>query len=947
MTYPRLSILLAICVFGLLWGCKADTPEDVRLFHPLVDVWPHALSDIPPDPDVTYGVLENGMRYALRANSRPKGEASLRFWVRAGSRNETDETLGLAHYLEHMAFNGSKNVPEGEMVKSLEKLGLSFGADTNASTTLTRTEYTLNLPDTGDETVDYALFLMRETADKLLIEPDAVERERGVVKAEEARGNTPLREANHIYRAFLYPDLLSTKRPVIGTPETLDSISAEQLRAFYEAHYRPERTFLVMTGDFDVAVMEQKIRDMFDDWTVSTPAPPDPDNGSVTARPASAYVHSHEELTTFITMIDVKPPTQKPDMLDNRLDGSKRGYANAIVNQRIRKKLLESGAAVRSANIGYSTSYLGDQLSARAGAKNDDWKAAIEILDMEIRTALEHGFQQAELDELLANSRRSLTDSVNYAAKRTSGGLASNIISSFANGRVLTTPQQSFDIFEDFEDQITIDDLEETFREMWSDFDPSIWLNGPGLDAVTEADVLATMTKARQRPAAKPSERQVLEFAYQDFGTPGKIASRSRVEDLDIDQIVFENNVKLNLKTTDFEDKWVRLSVTVGEGWNIFPKDQPEILPLARSFALGGYEAHKVSELSEIFAGKNVGVNMAIGETRLSFSGSTNPDDVEDQLKAWTALMTAPGYRPEWREKFIEGIEASFHTIDSTPGAVASRDLGRLWSNGDRRFGLLEKEAYQSAKIEDVRGILEPIFQNGAIEIGVVGDFDKQAVIDAVAKTYGALPMRKTEHTPNPAAFDFTFPAPDRVKLTHTGAANQGAIFMGWPMQQAWTIDRSRAYGMVRQIFQNRMTDIIREDMGLTYSPGASLDFGKNKAPYGYISASMTSDPQYFEPFEQAAKDIAADLRDGGITQEDLDRAMKPVLESFERSERENGSWLGLVTISQTQPEQLDWRRNRVEAYTAMTPAMLDAAAKELFDPKGLHIVEIGPESAE
>jgi len=151
-----MAAFMVICSAGLsLTGCSSPivSKTGAPVFDPLVHDWPHTLSDIPPDADITYGQLENGLRYALRRNARPEKEAVIRFWVRAGSRNETPKTIGLAHYLEHMAFNGSENVPEGEMVKSLERLGLSFGADTNASTTYWRTEYRLNLPNVDTETL--------------------------------------------------------------------------------------------------------------------------------------------------------------------------------------------------------------------------------------------------------------------------------------------------------------------------------------------------------------------------------------------------------------------------------------------------------------------------------------------------------------------------------------------------------------------------------------------------------------------------------------------------------------------------------------------------------------------------------------------------------------------------------------------------------------------------
>ena len=166
-----------VLIFALVCVVSAATADEPDRFNPLEEVWPHDASDLSPDPEITYGVLDNGMRYALQQNANPIGEASMRFWVRAGRRNEADDELGVAHFLEHMAFNGSENIAEGDLIKELERRGLSFGPDTNASTGYTRTSYKLDLPSVDDDTVDFALFFMREVADRLTIEDAAVERE--------------------------------------------------------------------------------------------------------------------------------------------------------------------------------------------------------------------------------------------------------------------------------------------------------------------------------------------------------------------------------------------------------------------------------------------------------------------------------------------------------------------------------------------------------------------------------------------------------------------------------------------------------------------------------------------------------------------------------------------------------------------------------------------------
>ncbi len=946
----KLIKAMGLALFALLLCLTACTPKTDETdkapltFDPLIHEWPQDLSDIPPDPNVTYGRLENGLRYALRTNARPEKEAMLLFWVRAGSRNEMPETIGLAHYLEHMAFNGSENIPEGEMVKSLERLGLSFGADTNASTTYWRTQYQLKLPNVDKETLDYGFFVMRETADKLLLDPEAVERERGVVKAEEAIGNTPGRKASRAYFKWAYPERRSTTFNVIGSPESLDAISADQLKSFYRQHYRPERSLIVMVGDLPVEKMRARIEETFSDWKVENTPPDEPNEGENIYPETKAKTYLDPALTTQIYLSDLLAPSAGFDTLAARREHHIRSYANAIVNQRLRKKILSENAPVLGASISYSSGKINDISSATLSVKKNDWQSAITFIENEIRQALTYGLQQAEYDELIASTRRSLKDAVNYAPKRHTHSLANRIMSGFASGLVITTPKNTQARFEDILKDVSLAELNASFKDMWEGFDPIIWLQGPEIEGVTDSDILAQYTKAKAEPVSPPETRENLTFAYDNFGPKGKIVWEGRVEDFDIDQVKFANNVRLNMKQTDFEKGWVRINVTVGEGWNVFPKDQPGLTNLAGSLPLGGFTKHKASELSQIFAGKNIALSLSIGKERLSFSGATNQDDLRDQFKVWTALLTAPGYQPVWQQKFRDSIEASFHTLDSTPGGVASRDLGRIWANGDERYGMMPKQTYLSYTLEDVRDVLAPIFETGAIEIGVVGDFDKDKIIDIVSETFGALPTRRDKFRERAEAFKITFPQPARVALTHQGAQNQGAKYLAWPTHQPWTLERSRHYTMIRQIFQNRLIDEIRENQGLSYSPSAGMSFSRLSSPYGYGSVSISADPKFFDAFEKTAIKLTENLRSGDITHDELDRARKPILESFERNKKENRSWQSVVLRSQTDPRAMIYRRSRTKAYEDMNPASLNKYVKELYDPKTLHIVSITPE---
>ena len=916
--------------------------ETSDLYDFLEDAWPHDASDIPPDPNVVYGQLSNGMRYALQHNQRPRGEAVMRLWVRAGRRNESDDVPGVAHFLEHMAFNGSENVPEGEMVASLERLGLAFGADTNASTSFARTEYKLDLPNVDDETIDYALFLMRETADRLLISPEAVERERGVILAEESRKNNPSFNASRARFETLYPNALTTSRNGRKSPAQVEAITVEDLRTFYAAHYRPERSLLVMVGDFEVDEMARKIQDQFSDWENSVPAPPDPDDGYIENSGLNASVYSDDELSTRISLYGIAPSTKAPDTVAARQQSLMRGLANAIVNRRISKKVQEADADLSAGRLRFSIDELGNRSSIAASPTGDnDWRRALTSVVGDLRSAQIFAFQQAEVDDLMANFRNRLEQAVINADQRTSKNLAQSIIGSIASGRVRTTPQYNLDLLDAQLQEITLDGLNQSFNDMWGDFKPFIWLEGADLEAVTASEVLATYGAALETPPVRPATRTRIEFAYQDFGPPGQIVSESRIEDMEIDQIVFDYNVRLNLKKTDFEKDKMIVRGTIGEGWGAFPKAKPGLPRLAGLFNLGGFEAHSYSELSEIFPERTPSTRLRIGSERLWFTSTFAQDEALTQLQVWTGLLTAPGYRDAWLQRYQASIERNFHRIDSTPHSVAARDLQRIWKNGDDRFGIPPKETYLSFELDDARQVLDPIFKSGAIEIGIVGDFDKDEMVAAVAQTFGALPTRNAAHAKLTDSFNVTFPPTDRVTLTHTGAPDQGAVHMAWPISTRWTAEQGQKYTMLSRILQDRVLRRIREDLGLSYSPRAQISFNEVYDGYGYASVSITADPTHHKQIEATMTEIVADLRNGGITRDEVDRARQPLLENFESARGENGGWIVLVSYAQTKPERVDVRRSRDDAYKSFTPDLLDAAAADLFDPTSLHTVVI------
>ncbi|MBP6379639.1 MAG: insulinase family protein, partial [Sphingorhabdus sp.] len=309
--------------------------------------WGHPVNDLTPDAAVRYGVLPNGMKYAIQKNTTPKGGGSVRMRIGVGSIAEADNERGIAHLLEHMAFNGSTNVPEGEMVKMLERLGLAFGADTNATTKFDETVYMLELPRNDEALVDSALMLMRETASELTISQGAVDRERGVVLSERQTRNSPgLRQFEQQMQTLMPQTPFGSRLP-IGTEEVLKTVSADTIRSFYRRYYRPENAALVLVGDFDVDAIEAKIKSRFADWKGKGDAGTAMDRGKIDpAKPFEISNFVDPAIPVQAVLYRVQPYVAQQDSNATRQQEIVDGLVSAMLSKRLAKLALKSDTRI-------------------------------------------------------------------------------------------------------------------------------------------------------------------------------------------------------------------------------------------------------------------------------------------------------------------------------------------------------------------------------------------------------------------------------------------------------------------------------------------------------------------------------------------------------------------------------------------------------------------------
>jgi zinc protease len=663
--------------------------------------FPQAESDLKPDPKAHFGTLPNGLRYIVRANKEPKERAALRLLVETGALQEREDQRGLAHFLEHMAFNGSEHYAPGTLVEFFQRMGMNFGGDTNASTGFERTLYLLELPDTKPATLAEGMRVFSDYAGGLLLKPEEIDKERGIILSEKRTRDSVGYRTLVARLEFLLDGTLFPKRLPIGETEVIQKSQRDRFVDYYNTWYRPELMTIVAVGDFDPAAVEKLIVDTFTPLKERAPAPPKPDWGKIASREgvSTFYHYESEAPNTTVAISTITPYQREPDTAANRIKYLPRSLAHAMLNRRISILAKKENAPFISggASVGEAYNFY-REASMALTCREDQWEAALGVADQELRRALEFGFQPAELKEVVANFRNSLEQAVKTESTRRSDALADEIADTIVDRSVFTTPADDLALYAPALDKVTVDDCLKAMRESWSAKHRLVLVTGNAKVGETAAKdaaekTIASVYEKTHAVAVTPPEKiEELKWAYTDFGAAGKIAKREHVDDLDITLITFENGVRLNLKKTDFEANRIRMTVRVGSGQITEPRDKPGLaFYTGQTYVEGGLGKHSVDDLRQILAGKTVGAGFGPGIDAFVVNGATNREDLLLEMQLIAARITDPGFRPEAARQARKAIEQMYLSFEHTANGPFNLEVSRLLASGDPRFGLPPK----------------------------------------------------------------------------------------------------------------------------------------------------------------------------------------------------------------------------------------------------------------
>ncbi|WP_298911978.1 M16 family metallopeptidase [uncultured Algimonas sp.] len=968
MTHLKLRLLTTVAA-GWLAACGAQDPADPpAATQTAPQTAPQAaqtaqagpfdfvqdISDLPMDEDILYGKLDNGLRYAVMSNDTPSQTATLLMRVDAGSFDETDETRGIAHFLEHMAFNGSENVPEGEMIKRLERLGLAFGPDTNASTGFDQTVYQLELPDVSDELIGEALGIFRETAERLTLAPDAIDRERGVILAEKRARNSPAYRSQIAALEFQTEGLELGQQLPIGTVETIQSVTPEQFRHFYETQYRPEDTFVVLVGDRSKEELAAAIETAFADWANDAEPVGDtdlPEIGFDEPRFGAFFDPEIVSQITLSTIGEIAPEEERRDTAANRAADMPLYLANAILNRRFARKVRAGEASYTGAGVGVSDLFDSAEIaSLRVSAEPDRLRDGFIEAERILRQAIDHGFTQAELDEQIANARKSWEVAVQTAPTRRTPSLAQRIVNSFASERVVTSAESSLERFDATIGDVDLAAVEAALRDAWERLDtaPQLYLQSDEAVEDPEGWLQSLLDEARSVSLPADVRKDAGAFAYVDWGEAGTVAERGEIADIGIQTVVFDNGVRLNMKPTDYEQDVVRIRVRAGSGGAFYPQDRPAFgMQLRSVLGASAVGAHAADDLATLTAGRTVGVSRSFGTRDMILSGATVPGDLDLQMQLMAAYLADPAYRPETLANFESQIRSVWSKLDSTPRGAAGIAVPSILSSGHWRDVHPSEAQALDVDLDALADWYDANIEGGPIEIGVVGDFDVDAMTDLVARTFGTLPERAAASPALPAsALDRVFPdgraAPHLI--AHAGEPDTARVSVYWPVADHEDTLTDRRLRALSDVLQLELNEVLREEEGATYSPSAFASLPDTDPDWGYIAVTIEAEPDEAARLTGVIETVAADLVTNGVEADTFDRAMKPTLEGIETSLENNDYWLGVIDEAQTRPETLDRHRTREAAYADMTAEDLSGLAEQILSPDRAVRVHVLPE---
>lgn len=912
----------AVALFSIPWASASELVAQTGVRSTIAQ---SAGERVLPDPAIRRGVLPNGLRYFIMQSATPKGSVSLRLGMEVGTYDEGPGDHGVAHFVEHMAFNFGETGHEEGPESAFAAAGVEFGRDQNAETETFKTNYRLDMPHSDAASLDLAFNWLRGVAREGHFTEAAVDRERGIILAERDTRHTPELKAYEATEQFLAPGLASTRANVIGTPNEIRSIDASRVQDFYRRWYRPENAIFVVVGDIDPDAIEQRIRAAFADWTNGTPPPPPRTLQSVDeSRGLDVQTIAEPHLAPQLSICRVrKPDPAGPDDIARVRRAALTLVWAGVLNTRLSALAKSDAPPFLTAQSAWSDNSREFVESCVAVSLLDrNWQSGLAAAEAQLRRMQETPPTREEVTAAVENLRASYRGGMQGAATRPSDQLATFILDEEAQRKTIASPVESFRDFDLAVDGLSPKDVQDAFAHDWSGSGPLITVvvpKPPDATSVREAWRAGAGTPL----AAAPLASARAPWSYESFGPVGHIVSREEMRDPDFVRVTFANGVVLNFKHTEFEKGEAKVRVHFGAGRRELANDDYVRASVASSFfKLGGVGRHDYEDIQQIFLGWGWDVALDIKDDAFVLKGDTTTGGLRIQLPILAAYVSDPGFRRSVDVRLPSYIDAFYRQYRANPSQVLGTGLPQMLKPGGPLTMPSESEL-EKLRMADLERYFKPALANAPIEVTIVGDANEAVATELVAETFGALPQRQAASRARPDTFFMRFPETrlPAFFVTHDGQPEQAMFSMSWPLYVA-TPERRReevALVLASRVFDSALRHRIRQELGKSYAPSVDL-YAPDRADQAYIQAAVETSLMDLDDLLIETRSVARKIANGEFSDAEIESARKPLVANLLARESTNAWWLdGLVGSSVNQDGLNDMRtyRSLVSVVTA------------------------------
>ncbi len=900
--------------------------------------WFYERSDVPMDPAWRFGELPNGLRYAIRRNEIPARVVSIRVRVDVGSLMEETHEAGYAHFLEHLSFRGSRDVPDGESKRIWQRLGAEFGVDSNAQTTATQTSFAVDLPDATPAGLDESLKILASIVSAPNIVPEAVDAERAVVMAERREGLGPGATAGDQTRAFYYAGQRLADHSPIGTVATLTGATAQSLQAFHDRWFRPDRTVVAISGDADPAVLEELVQKHFGSWQGKGATPPLPDFGKPDPRAPATKVIIAPELPASIGLAYLRPWVFRNDTIAFNQARAVDDLALQLINRRL--------AAAASAGASFlEASVIRDDTARSVSATyvniiplSGDWEKALRDVRAIIEDARRTPPSAADIDREFADMMGALNRAVSTSAVESSARQVDNFMSAIDIRETVIAPQDHLAIYREGRRFMTPEQVRDSTRRMFTGdaVRALLTLKAPQGNAQAR---LATALRAQVQPArnARLDARGITMASLPALPPAGKVALAQPVPGLAVEQVVFENGVTLYLSPNKAEPGKVRINVRFGHGQQSFSPDENVALWAAPgALAASGIGDLDQIALGELVNGRQMGLPFGIDEDAFVMGMVSSPQDYRDQLRLFATRLAFPRWDAAPLARAAAALRLSYDPTPASASEALDRDVSWLLRDKDERVAPPVPADADELTLEKFKEVWQPRLSTGSIEIQIFGDATRDEAVAAVAETFGALDQRPETVTPaENRVRRFPAPAGQPVLLRHGGPAEQAGAVIAWPTGGGEErIKESRQLAMLARIINDRLFEKFRSVDGAAYTPSAVSIWPEAYPTGGYLMVQSQLRPERIADFYSMMDEVVADLAARPVSTDELERQVEPLRKLFERARSSNAFWMTQLQGMSRDPRKLAMARSFASDMLNVTAEDIQALAQRYLRPE-------------